>query len=102
MGRKGSFGAALRAIRVKKNLSQEMLGPSQPFISELERGLRSPTVEKLEQLAAALEISPVTLLAYSHLDEKESVDALLTTVRDELRSLAVSYTHLTLPTILLV
>ncbi|WP_282365363.1 helix-turn-helix domain-containing protein [Pseudomonas sp. PS02290] len=87
MTTKKDFGAALRNIRIQKQLPQESLGPSQSFISSIERGIRSPTLQKVEQLAVLLEISPLTLLAFAYLEEDQTVDDLLITVREELRSL---------------
>jgi transcriptional regulator with XRE-family HTH domain len=87
MTTKKDFGAALRNIRIQKQLPQESLGPSQSFISSIERGIRSPTLQKVEQLASLLEISPLTLLAFAYLGEDQTVDDLLITVREELRSL---------------
>jgi transcriptional regulator with XRE-family HTH domain len=47
-------------------LSQEQLaleaGMKRSYVSELERGLRNPTVRALGRLAAALEIEPALLL----------------------------------------
>lgn len=87
MTTKKDFGAALRNIRIQKHLPQESLGPSQSFISSIERGIRSPTLQKVEQLAVLLEINPLTLLAFAYLEEDQTVDDLLITVREELRSL---------------
>lgn len=87
MTRKLDFGTALRNIRIQKQLPQESLGPSQSFVSALERGIRSPTLQKLEQLAVLLEINPVTLLVYACLEQDQTVDDLLKEVRQELREL---------------
>src|SRR5882724_7485268 len=39
----------------------EMAGVSNPYLSQIERGLRKPSAEILQQLAKALEISAETL-----------------------------------------
>jgi len=48
-------------------MSQEELaleaGMKRSYVSELERGLRNPTVRALGRLAEALEIDPAVLLA---------------------------------------
>ncbi len=53
-----SFGRHLRALRIKRDLSQEKLGMrarlSRNFIGEIERGERNVTLETLEKLARAL------------------------------------------------
>lgn len=81
---KSDIGAAIKDVRTKRRISQESLGASQSFISTIERGHRSPTIEKFQQLAAFLGISPVTLLAYAYLKEGDSVDELLSAVRQQL------------------
>ena len=87
MTSKLDFGAALREIRIIRQLPQESLGPSQAFVSDLERGIRSPTLTKIEQLASLLEISPVTLLVYTYSRDEKSADELLSAVRKELGDL---------------
>jgi transcriptional regulator with XRE-family HTH domain len=59
-------GKNVRRVRTKKGLTQEQFadrsGFSQQYISDLERGLRNPTVVTLFELAQALGIAPVQLL----------------------------------------
>ncbi len=59
-------GGNVRRARTRKGLTQEEFaeksGFSQQYISDLERGLRDPTVVTLFELAQALEIKPVDLL----------------------------------------
>ena len=59
-------GRNVRRVRVKKDLTQEEFadrsGFSQQYISDLERGLRNPTVVTLFELAQALGTTPVQLL----------------------------------------
>ncbi len=53
------FGQQLRAMRLKRGLSQqtvaERCGSNYPYISELERGLKMPTLTMILRLASALE-----------------------------------------------
>jgi transcriptional regulator with XRE-family HTH domain len=53
------FGQQLRAMRLKRGLSQqtvaERCGSNYPYISELERGLKVPTLTMILRLASALE-----------------------------------------------
>lgn len=84
---KRDLGAALRAIRLHRHIPQESLGPSQSFISDLERGIRSPTLVKFEQLASLLGISPVTLLVYTYSQQGQTTEDLLDTARRELSEL---------------
>lgn len=59
-------GGNVRRARAHKGLTQEEFaeksGFSQQYISDLERGLRNPTVVTLFELAQALEIKPIELL----------------------------------------
>lgn len=55
-----SFGEMLRKLREQRGLSQEQLafetGIHRTFVSQLERGLKTPSLATLFKLAAALEI----------------------------------------------
>ncbi len=55
------FGARLRKLRRDKDLSQEALAyeakSNRTYISELERGLKSPTITTLDNLANSLGIT---------------------------------------------
>src|SRR5919112_1657073 len=57
----GSLGDYLREQRVASHLSLRQLadqvGVSNPYLSQIERGLRRPSAEVLQQLARALRIS---------------------------------------------
>jgi transcriptional regulator with XRE-family HTH domain len=88
MERKIAFGLALRKSRLRMGLSQETLAPSQAYVSEVEHGKKSPSIEKVEDFAKALGIHPITLLAKSYLLEGEDVSALLKRVELELDDLA--------------
>jgi len=53
----------------------EMAGISNPYLSQIERGLRKPSAEILQQIARALEISSETLYVRAGiLEEREAVD----------------------------
>jgi transcriptional regulator with XRE-family HTH domain len=60
------FGAVVRRHRLERGLSQERLaeaaGLSQRYLSVLERGENSPTLNVIVRLAAALDLSPAELL----------------------------------------
>ena len=61
-----AFGLALREERIRKELSQEELGfrseVHRTYISELERGLKSPSLGTITRLSNALEVSPGALV----------------------------------------
>jgi len=59
------LGAFIREQRTLTRLSlrklSELAGVSNPYLSQIERGLRRPSAEILQQIARALEISSETL-----------------------------------------
>jgi transcriptional regulator with XRE-family HTH domain len=63
---KKSFAEVLREIRQEKGLSQEALadraGLHRTYISQVERGLKSPSLRSLEQIAQALGVPASALL----------------------------------------
>ena len=89
---RNSFGKALRFVRQSKGLTQEdfSLVSSRTFVSMLERGATSPTLEKLDGLCTVLDTHPVTLLAMAYLLDSgtsEGFEQLVKRVNDELRAL---------------
>jgi transcriptional regulator with XRE-family HTH domain len=72
----GTLGEYLREQRRTARLSLRQLadaaGVSNPYLSQIERGLRKPSAEILQQLAKALRISAETLYVQAGiLDERE-------------------------------
>lgn len=59
-----AIGYALKEAREAKGLTQEdFVGVSgRTYLSEIERGLKSPTLEKIDQLATRIGIHPLELL----------------------------------------
>ncbi|MGW5066356.1 helix-turn-helix domain-containing protein [Streptomyces cyaneofuscatus] len=81
----GNLGEYLREQRNAAQLSLRQLadaaGVSNPYLSQIERGLRKPSAEVLQQVAKALRISAETLYVRAGiLDERE---------REELETRAV-------------
>lgn len=81
----GNLGEYLREQRRNAQLSlrqlSEAAGVSNPYLSQIERGLRKPSADILQQLAKALRISAETLYVQAGmLDERE---------REELETRAV-------------
>ncbi|KOG09716.1 MULTISPECIES: helix-turn-helix domain-containing protein [Streptomyces] len=75
----GNLGEYLREQRRTAQLSLRQLaeaaGVSNPYLSQIERGLRKPSAEVLQQVAKALRISAETLYVRAGiLDEKERED----------------------------
>jgi len=63
----GAFGSVLRQLRESKGLSQEELADQcsihRTYVSQLERGLKSPTLRLIWQVCASLQVSPSALIA---------------------------------------
>jgi transcriptional regulator with XRE-family HTH domain len=60
----------------------EMAGISNPYLSQIERGLRKPSAEILQQLARALEISSETLYVRAGiLDARDGSSDLISEIR---------------------
>ncbi|MFJ4394447.1 helix-turn-helix domain-containing protein [Pseudomonas sp. NPDC089395] len=61
---KTSFASVLRALRNKRNISQRDFADttSRTYLSKLELGKSSITLDKLGQISNRLELSPLTLL----------------------------------------
>ena len=61
----GAFAKALRQTRKAYGLTQEDFSTTsgRTYVSSLERGLKSPTLEKIADLAETLKVHPLTLLA---------------------------------------
>jgi len=62
------FGQALRRARKARGMTQEDFSTmsSRTYVSMLERGERSPTLAKINELSEALGIHPLTLLALAY------------------------------------
>lgn len=73
-----SLGAYIRAQRELANLSLRQLADlaavSNPYLSQIERGMHQPSVRVLRAIARALDLSAETLLAQAGLLEAESAD----------------------------
>ena len=95
-----AFALALRQTRKARKLTQEDFSDvsSRTYLSTLERGLKSPTLEKIDALAATLQIHPISLLTLSYWmqEEKPDLDAYLATVRQQVLEVMSSgeVTHL--------
>jgi transcriptional regulator with XRE-family HTH domain len=85
------FHVALRSVRVAKGLSQEdfSLVSSRTYVSSLERGQKSATLGKVDELASVLGVHPLTLLtlAYAKRNAPADLDAVCGLVRQELESI---------------
>lgn len=73
-----ALGAFIRDQRREASLSMRKLaeaaGVSNPYLSQIERGLRKPSADILQQLARALSISAETLYVHAGILERERGD----------------------------
>jgi transcriptional regulator with XRE-family HTH domain len=81
------IGAFIRDLRHKSRISlrqlAEQAGVSNPYLSQIERGLRKPSAEVLAQLASALRIStPLMYLRAGLLEAREGQDVLAAIAAD--------------------
>ena len=86
--RSGSLGDFIAAQRRAAELSLRQLaeraGISNPYVSQIERGLRRPSAEVLQSLAQALQVSAGTLYSYAGIDPAD--EARPTSVQGAIRN----------------
>ena len=74
MERQALFGSRIRSIREAADLSRETAaeraGTGANYLGEVERGEKFPTLEMIERIATALEVSPSAFFEY----EAEEID----------------------------
>ncbi|HDS0927193.1 MULTISPECIES: helix-turn-helix domain-containing protein [Pseudomonas] len=90
MSLKSAFASVLRALRTTRNMSQRGFAEvsSRTYLSKLETGKSSITLDKLEQLSQHLDLSPLTLLTLTLSESSgESVGELIRKLESELSSL---------------
>jgi transcriptional regulator with XRE-family HTH domain len=70
------FSNALRRVRKARGLTQEDFDDisSRVYISALERGVKQPTLPKVDALAGRLGVHPLTLLALAYCRKPASED----------------------------
>ena len=86
---RSSFARALRLARNARGMSQEVFDEvsSRTYISALERGLKSPTLPKVDALAGVLALHPLTLLALSYGSSLGDVGKVLAQVSLEVKEI---------------
>ncbi|WP_419908207.1 helix-turn-helix domain-containing protein [Candidatus Poriferisodalis sp.] len=79
------LGDFIRAQRELMELSQRQLAKmarlSNPYLSQIERGLHEPSVRVLKALAEALNVRAATLLSYAGLMDREDVPTVVEAVQ---------------------
>ncbi len=93
MNLRQSLATAIRTVRKNKGLTQEDFGvvSSRTYLSSLERGLKSPTVDKLEEIAGVLDVHPATILLMAYAIQARSLDrkSLIDMIATETKNLCV-------------
>ena len=73
-----ALGAFIRAQRQLANLSLRQMADlahvSNPYLSQLERGLHEPSVRVLQSIAKALNVSAETLLTHAGIDDEAETE----------------------------
>ena len=73
-----ALGAFIRAQRQLANLSLRQMADlaqvSNPYLSQLERGLHEPSVRVLQSIAKALNLSAESMLAHAGIEPEENGD----------------------------
>lgn len=91
MQTKAAFGKSLKQLRHARGLTQEDFSTisSRTYISQLERGQKSPTIEKIEALAKVLKVHPMSLLSLTYLGTggHRDLDALVRRIRADLEGI---------------
>lgn len=95
MNLRQNLAAAIKSIRKSRGLTQEDFGivSSRTYLSSLERGLKSPTLDKLEELSSVLNVHPATvvLLAYAIQVSPVDRDSLIARISDEAKEFCQNF-----------
>ena len=72
MDTKKAFAKSLKELRTMKGVTQEDFSEvsSRTYISMVERGLRCPTLEKINEFAGVLDVHPLALLCLTYMHEE--------------------------------
>jgi transcriptional regulator with XRE-family HTH domain len=85
-----AFGKALRQVRKARGLTQEDFGDisSRTYLSALERGVQSPTLDRLDVIVKAMKAHPLTVMALAYTElEGKGTEKLLDRIRAEIAEL---------------
>lgn len=89
MNTRQAFAYSLRTFRQHRGVTQEDFSEvsSRTYISQLERAHKSPTLDKVVDLAQAMGVHPLSLLVLACLKTEEGadLDVLLARVRAEVQ-----------------
>lgn len=85
-----AIGKALKEFRISRGIAQNELGGGQGQVSNLERGIGTLTVEKLDDIAGKLDVHPLAILAkgYLLLGETDDAESLIMNIKSDLEELS--------------
>jgi len=93
MDTKLALAKAIKECRKAQGLTQEDFGDvsSRTYMSTLERGLKSPTLEKIEALASKMDISTLTLVTLTYLYKSDglSIEQLQGKIVEEIKGITI-------------
>ncbi len=88
MDTKKAFAKSLKELRLMRGLTQEDFSEvsGRTYISMVERGLRCPTLEKIDEFAGVLGVHPLALLCltYLHAEDHQNLERLFGSIRKDL------------------
>lgn len=90
MSLKTGFATVLKAMRVSRGLTHKHMAEasSRGYMSKLEQGRSSPTVDKLTAISDTLGLSPLTLVTLTlSLESGQSIDALVHRLKADITGL---------------
>ncbi|PZX01980.1 helix-turn-helix protein [Pseudomonas sp. 478] len=84
-----TLGQALKEFRLSRGLSQEHVGASQSYVSDIERGLKTLSIEKLHEFASCIGVHPISIIARCYLikDKSISEENLMAILQQDLETL---------------
>lgn len=86
-----AFAKALKNSRKSRGLTQEDFSDvsSRTYLSMLERGKKSPTLDKIQAIAQTIGIHSLSLmtLTYMYSEKEKDLDKLLLRIKDEVESM---------------
>lgn len=95
MNLRKALGLVFMRARRRAGLTQEDFEPTSPrtYISHLERGLSSPTFDKLHDLSKVMHVHPASLVFQAYLAYDKDISALdlMAIIMDDLRKVELQH-----------
>ncbi|MBP2666363.1 MAG: helix-turn-helix family protein [Firmicutes bacterium] len=90
MNLRQALARAIKTVRKSRNLTQEdfSIVSSRTYLSALERGLKSPTLDKVQEIADVMNIHPASLIVLAYAFAKnEDIQTLIDSIATETKAL---------------